>query len=129
MGCLRSNRIWFLGIWTLLILVGCQSHPAVDSSPLTVPQIVAMSREGVPAEEIIGRIQHSRVIYRLLPNQVEYLRRKGVSDQVLAFIQNSYRSALQRYPELRDWDSWSLYEGYWYASPGDGGAASWFEEE
>lgn len=129
MWCLRLSRIGFLGIWTLLALVGCQSHPAVDSSPLTVPQIVAMSRQGVPAEEIIGKIQRSRVIYRLLPNQVEDLRRKGMSDQVLAFIRKRYRSALQRYPELRDWDSWTLYEGYWYASPGDGGAELWFEEE
>ncbi len=116
-------------VWLFLALSGCSSHPAVAPTPLTVPHIVALSQKGTPAEEIIGKIRSSRTLYRLLPNQIEQLRRKGVSDQVLGYIQKTYRAALRQYPYLRDWDNWSLYEGYWYASPGEGGSELWLEDE
>ncbi len=122
-------KIEFLLVEVLLFLavVACSSQPALVSSPLTVPQIVALSQEGVPPEEIIDRIRKSRVVYRLLPNQIENMRRKGVSNQVLSYIQKRYQAALEKYPYLRDWDNWNLYDGYWYASPGDDGSSMWLE--
>ncbi len=104
----------------LTLLTGCHAHRAItpEPPPLTIPQIVALSQQGVPAEEIIARIRRSGLLYRLLPNQVERLRRKGVPREVLDYIQRQYRLALERYPELNDWDNWTLYEGYWYARPG-----------
>ncbi|GEM_PF-5487720 len=122
--------------WRLLLavlvsgtgLISCSSQPSSVSSFLTVPQIVALSRKGVPADEIIEKIQRSHTVYRLLPNQIENLKRNGLPARVLRYLQKTYRKALLQYPSLSDWDNWTLYEGYWYASPSGAGPDLWLEE-
>lgn len=110
------------------VLISCSSQSSSVSSFLTVPQIVALSKKGIPADEIIETIQHSRTIYRLLPNQIENLKHKGVPERVLHYLQKTYRKVLLQYPYLNDWDNWTLYEGYWYASPSDAGPDLWLED-
>ncbi|BCX89669.1 hypothetical protein MIN45_P2042 [Methylomarinovum tepidoasis] len=111
----------------VLLLAACTGTVQETPPPLTIPQIIALSRQGESASEIIARIRASHTLYRLLPNQIERLRREGVPEAVIDYIQRQYRQAVRRYPELNDWESWILYEGYWYATP-DGGADVWLEE-
>ncbi len=114
--------LWCLIILNLLTACGTSRNLRLEPPPLTVPQIVALSRQGVPAEAIIARIHRSGLLYRLLPNQIERLRQAGVPKAVLDDIQRRYRLALKRHPYLEDWDNWTFYEGYWYARPGYGEA-------
>ncbi len=120
---------WLFAVFVICsVLTSCSRQPSSVSSFLTVPQIVALSKKGVPADEIIATIRHSHTAYRLLPNQIENLKRKGVPERVLIYLQTTYSKALRQYPYLKDWDNWTLYQGYWYASPSDARPGLWLEE-
>jgi len=94
----------------VLILQGCAGVPAepprierisaeqleaslpqpVAAMPLD--QIVALSREGIPAEELIGRIKTSGSRYRLSATQITELAKQGVPLAVLDHMVSAERS-------------------------------------
>lgn len=99
----------------LIFLAGCAGTRNDDRSPLTVQQIVTMSREGVPASAIIAQIRESGTVYRLQASQYAKLKSEGVPDAVLNAMQHTYIRAIRRNQSLRDWDYWSQGpDGYWY---------------
>jgi hypothetical protein len=86
--------------------------------PVTVPQIILMSREGVPSEDIIAKIQDSRTVYRLQASQLAQLKEEGVSDAVINYMQQTYINAVRSDQSLEDWDNWTLAgDGFWYGGP------------
>jgi hypothetical protein len=86
--------------------------------PVTVPQIILMSREGVPAEDIIQKMKESGTVYRLKADQLAQLKEEGVPDAVIDYMQQTYIDAVRRDQSLEDWDNWTLADdGFWYGGP------------
>lgn len=85
--------------------------------PVTVPEIIKLSREGVPDYEIIDKMRKSGTVYRLKASQLAELHAQGVPDSVINYMQRTYLQAVRRRQELDDWDSWNNVDGWWYGGP------------
>lgn len=71
-----------------LALGGCAGMQR--KPPPSLEEVVQMSREGVPAQEIIDRLRETRAVYRLTGSRLAQLRDEGVSDEVLDYLQQAY---------------------------------------
>jgi hypothetical protein len=102
-------------------LAGCTSF-----EPLRVPQILEMTREGVPPDTIIARIRESNTVYRLHAHQVAQLSRDGVNQKVLDYMQQTYLDAVRRDQSLADWDNYALgQDGFFYGGDPVGWTPGW----
>ena len=98
------------------LLTGCSTlgvKPALP--PVRVPQIVQMSREGIPAQAIIRKMRASRTAYRLTAAQLVQLHKEGVPDSVLNYMQGTYLQAVRHNQRLEDWNRWNFDGGWWYS--------------
>ena len=108
---------------SLLPLSGCANLGATlmgepTKPPVTVPQIILMSKEGVPADEIMEKMRESGTVYRLQASQLAQLKEQGVPDAVIDYMQQTYIDAVRRDQSLEDWDNWTLADdGFWYGGP------------
>jgi len=108
---------------SLLPLSGCANLGATlmgepTKPPVTVPQIILMSKEGVPADEIMEKMRESGTVYRLQARQLAQLKEQGVPDAVIDYMQQTYIDAVRRDQSLEDWDNWTLADdGFWYGGP------------
>lgn len=75
--------------------------------PLTVDEVVALSKAGTPAEEVIRRLRESRTVLALSGSQYAKLRSDGVADEVLDYLHRSYVSAVE-------FDTRMRYQGLYY---------------
>jgi len=67
---------------------GCASPPARQS--ISVDAVVAMASEGLPADAIIEKMQASRSVYPLPVSRLIELKQKGVPDEVLNYMEQTY---------------------------------------
>ena len=93
----------------LIFLSGCAAAEMKRAMPLTVSQIVGMSKEGVPADEIIERMRDSGAVYQLKASELARLHEEGVPDAVIDYMQETYLEGLRRHEIREDWQS-----GFWY---------------
>jgi hypothetical protein len=93
----------------LIFFSGCATPEVRRAMPLTVSQIVEMSKGGVPADEIIERMRDSGAVYRLKASELARLHEEGVPDAVIDYMQETYLEALRRHEIREDWRS-----GFWY---------------
>jgi hypothetical protein len=119
-----SNRIGAMMAATLVLLAlflssGCASTGFGEPVPVTVPQIIKMSREGTPASAIIEQMRKSGTVYRLQASQLGELHKQGVSDSVINYMQRTYVDAVRLRQEREDWSYWDEQDGWWY------GGAPW----
>lgn len=109
----------------LLLCIGalgaCATLGDRDAAPVTVPEIIQMSRQGVPAEQIIERMRRSGTTYRLQASQLASLQRQGVADRVIDYMQQTYLDAVREHQERADLSYWSEDDGWWYG----GGPWGW----
>jgi hypothetical protein len=91
----------------LAVSGGCATERPV---PLSVSQVVELSREGVPSTDIINRMKASRATYPLQASELARLRDEGVSDPVINYMQQTYLDEARRKQELQDRELWP---GYW----------------
>lgn len=117
-----SYRIYLFLLLSAL-LGGCATFKP-SPPPVTVPQIVQMSEEHMPADKIIQRMSDSRTVYRLKASQLADLKSRGVPDAVIDYMQRTYLDAVQRRQALEDWDNWTEDGGWWYG----GGPYGWPDE-
>jgi hypothetical protein len=109
-GMLKSRFILFL----LITLVGCASNqtkpePPIDrisdaelsrimlkpTATLSLEDIVKLSKDKTPPEQIIEKIKASNSYYELTPSQSLQLHQQGVSNKVLDYIHESREQALR----------------------------------
>ena len=87
--------------------------------PVTVREIVLLSKHGVPPEQIIAKMRRGGTIYKLSDAQYAAIRQQGVTPAVISYMQRSYAEALREFPKLASdeyLDCWSLgFDGVWYA--------------
>jgi hypothetical protein len=110
-----------LGAVAMAGLAGCMSVGGPKLPPVTVPQIVQMSTNGVPAAEIIAKIRASRTVYRLKASQFADLVRDGVPRDVVDYMQQTYLEAVRNDARYEEWGYWRLWGDYWYG----GGPCGW----
>ena len=87
--------------------------------PVTVREIVLLSKHGVPPEQIIAKMRRGGTIYKLSDAQYADIRKQGVTPVVISYMQASYAEAVREFPKLASdqyLDCWSLgFDGVWYA--------------
>ena len=97
----------------ILCAVGCATA-SPKPAPVTVPQIVEMSKANVPSADIIAKIKASGTIYRLKTEQIVLLSKEGVSSEVLDYMQQTYIHAVKRNARYENWNNWTPYDEFWY---------------
>lgn len=101
-GCGNALVPCFLACFLLGLTPGCQS--GAESLPaVTREQIVALTREGKPVEEIVHEIRRSRTIYDLKAVEVKELLDGGVDERVVDYMM-----------ETRIWDLEERYRRMYY---------------
>src|SRR5688572_32587104 len=77
-----------------VVLMGCasvQSRP-----PVTIEQVIQMSKQGVPPADIVQHMRDSGTVYRLSGSQLGRLKSEGVDDEVLDYMQDTYLAAARQ---------------------------------
>ena len=108
----------------LLLTQNCASYSgsrAATYPAVTVPDIIKMSQEHVPANKIIHQMRESQTVYRLKADQYAKLKEDGVSDPVLNYMQKTYINSVRHNQSLEDYNYWwPGWDGYWYGGPAFG---------
>jgi hypothetical protein len=113
-------------IFSLIFYIGCATlsgNPVgPPPNPVTVKEIVEMTKAGIPPETIINTIQQSQTVYRLQASQLVQLKEMGVSDEVINYMQQTYIDAVRQNQSYEDWSNFTLADdGFWYGGPILGG--------
>ena len=88
---------------------GCATLGFKQPEPVTVGQVIEMSKEGVPAETIVLKMRASEAVYHLTAAQLVELHDLGIADPVLDYMQQTYIEEERREQsreDLSDWDMW-----------------------
>ncbi len=120
----RIVRHLAVAVTVVLLLAGCTTLGFGRPAPVTVDQVLAMSRAGQPAPEIVSKMRESGTVYRLTAGQLSKLHDEGVPDPVIDYMQETYLASVRQRQALDDWDDWTAVDGYWYGGlpygwPGD----------
>ena len=104
---------------SLSVFAGCaffSSKPLPP--PVTVPQIIEMSKTDVPPGDIVQKMRDSGTIYRLQASQLAQLKEQGVPDAVINYMQQSYLDAVRTDQRRADFEDWAIGDdGYMYGGP------------
>jgi hypothetical protein len=129
---LRPGRTALLGVVTagFFALASCASystyHPVIPK-PVTVEQVLKMSKSGVAPDEIIRTMRDSRTVYRLTASQLAQLRDEGVPDKVINYMQQTYLAAVRRSARFEEWGYWHHWgDGFWYGGEAFGWPYYWY---
>lgn len=103
-----------LGLLVLLmaLFAGCASTRMARPEPPTLDEIVAMSKAGTPADEIIKKLKESRAYYPLTASEITSLHDRGVPDTVLDYMHQVHMREVREDEALR-----SYHRRGWYAYP------------
>ena len=96
----------FLSCVTLLS--GCATFGFKQPEPVTVGQVIEMSKEGVPPEAIVKKMRDSETVYRFTAAQLAELHDLGIADPVLDYMQRTYIEAERREQSRDDWGLWDM---------------------
>jgi hypothetical protein len=96
----------------MALLAGCASTRLARPEPPTLEQIVAMSKAGTSADEIIRKLKESRAYYPLTASEIAKLHDRGVPDAVLDYIHQVHLREVREDEAAR-----SYYRNDWYFRP------------
>jgi hypothetical protein len=102
----RQGRALML-LTCVTLLGGCATLGFKQPEPVTVGEVIQMSKEGVPAQTIVQKMRDSGTVYSLSAAQLAELHDLGVADPVLNYMQHTYIEAERRQQSLDDWGGWS----------------------
>ncbi len=102
---------------------GCSSSYYVvhQYKPVTVSDIIQMSKDKVPPSTIIQKIKKSHTLYKLSASQLADLEKQGVSPEVINYMEQTHLNAVRHNQQLEDsyyW--WPGWDGYYYGGPAFG---------
>ena len=93
---------------------GCAMFGGPNPKPVTVPQVLVMTKSGTSDSEIIRQMKASGTVYRLKASQLADLKQQGVASEVIDYMQQTYLDAVRRDASYEDWRYWNLSDDYWY---------------
>jgi hypothetical protein len=108
---LRKNLALMLLIW-ISVLGGCATLGFEKHAPVTVEQVIQMSKDNVPPETIVKKMRDSDTVYRLTAAQLAQLHDMGVADEVLNYMQRTYIAAERRQQSADDWGRDHMWQPY-----------------
>ena len=122
-GILKAARFALFGALAagLCSTSGCLSPRPPPPPPVSVSEILTLSKAGVPAPDIIRKIQTSGTVYRLPASELAQLKAQGVSDDVINYMQQTHLDAVRRdqgYYYAPPFGYWGYYYPYWWDFPG-----------
>lgn len=99
-------------------LAGCATFNEPRPEPVTVPQIITMVRQGLPAADIIAKMKASHTVYRLKASRLAELEKMGVPAEVIDYMQKTYLQAVKEEARREEWRYWTMEDDYcWYGGP------------
>src|SRR5437867_13414785 len=75
------------------LLSGCATFGLKTPEPVTVGQVIQLSKDDVPPETIVKIMRDSGTVYRFTASQLAELHDLGVADQDLVYMQQTYIDA------------------------------------
>jgi hypothetical protein len=109
-----SQGLALIFLTCVTLLSGCAALRFKQPEPVTVGQVIEMSKEGMPAEAIVKKMRDSQTVYRFTGAQLAELHDVGVADPVLDYMQQTYIEAERREQSREDWGEWDMWEsGFW----------------
>jgi hypothetical protein len=110
---LKKNRALIILIG-LTVLSGCATFGFKTPEPVTVGEVIQMSKDNVPPETIVKKMRDSESVYPLTAAQLAELHDMGVADRVLNYMQQTYIDAQRQQQNLDDRDSGYMWgPGFW----------------
>ena len=102
------------------LLSGCAT--IVGPPPLSVEEVIQLSKAGTAAEVIIQKIRDTRAVYALSASQLIKLHEQGVPDAVLDYMQLTYLNDVLDEGARQEWTRqqhlWPRYPyPYWRSRP------------
>jgi len=99
---------------SVILFGGCGTLTFKQPEPVTVGQVIEMSKHGVPAGAIVEKMRGSQSVYRLTAAQLAELHDLGIADQVLDYMQQTYIEAERREQSNEDWGERDIERaGFW----------------
>lgn len=90
-----------------------------EVKPVTLPDIVQMSKDSLWSKYIINEIRKSHTAYTLKASEYTKLQQQGVSDSVVNFMLKTHINLIRQNYQMRDSYYWYPgYPGYWYGGFG-----------
>lgn len=92
-----------------------------EVKPVTLPDIVQMSKDKVSSKNIINEIKKSHTAYTLKASEYAKLQQQGVADSVVNYMLKTHIDLIEHNQQMQDsyyWSPW--YGGYWYGGLGYG---------
>lgn len=117
----RSVIFLFILASGILFLSGCAVTEQTAVLPVTVPDIIRMSKDSMPSKDIIHEIRKSHTAYTLKASEYTKLQKEGVADSVVNFMQKTHLNLVRQQQQMDD--SYYWYPGYrswWYGYPSFG---------
>ena len=93
------------------LLAGCAATPQLPPPP-TPAEIVQMTKEGRPAEDVIQRMRATLAVYPLQASELAKLREQGVPDAVIDYMQQTYVDAVRQHEWARARAGYYGYSAY-----------------
>jgi hypothetical protein len=100
----------------LLSFYNCATYQ-FQYPPVTIEEIIKLSKEKIPPDQIIDKIERSQTIYRLSADEIVEMKKAGVDSKVIDYMLRTHEEAIRREQELQDWRNWYFYYGHYYWSP------------
>ena len=125
----RKLIFLFLVVSGTALLHSCVVYRPYSFTPLTVDDIVKMSKDKVTAKYIIDEIRKSHTAYTLQASEYAKLQQDGVADSVVNYMEKTHLDLVRNSQQTQD--SYYVgpgYGGYWYGGLGYGwpyGYGSW----
>ncbi len=117
----KSVKTLFLIAVSIVVLQSCAVYGPARYRPVTVADIVKMSKEKVSPDKIIKKIRKSQTVYKLKADQLAKLSKEGVSDPVLNYMEKTHLDAVKHNQSLdNSYYWWPGEDGYEYGGPAFG---------
>jgi hypothetical protein len=97
------------------LLGGCTYPQVPPPEPFPETEIIRLSKEGVPPNDIIAKIRASRTVYILDARDVVKLHEAGVDDKVIDYMLDTHRWAIEHRARVDGYYYW--YGPYWGPYP------------
>lgn len=92
-------------------VTGCATTPMPP--PMTLAQVIELSKSGTPPADIITQLRETRTILQISGSQYAKLKSDGIDDSVLDYLQQSYVRAVETETRFR-------YQGHYWGGYGFG---------
>lgn len=108
-----------LGLATASLL-GCAHAPWGHrfGHPVHVSEVVALSQNGVPPDQIVAKMNRGGLVYNLTEAQYTEIRERGVTTRVIQYMRSTYTQAVEQHPKLAEDATLSCFylgpDGHWY---------------